>query len=139
MRTVKSRVRTLARRILDDEQRLRVVLRWRELQRPALRLRAIQTGNLDILARAYGTDKSSWGHDYARLYQRHIGSHRRKVKTVLEIGVGGTTSGSGYETLAGGHSLRMWSKFFPMAEIVGIDIHPKDVAAPRIHFERGDQ
>jgi cephalosporin hydroxylase len=45
----------------------------------------------------------------------------------------------GYETAAGGQSLRMWRRYFPNATIVGIDIHHKNVAGPRICFEQGSQ
>jgi demethylmacrocin O-methyltransferase len=33
----------------------------------------------------------------------------------------------------------MWADYFPHAQIVGIDIHAKEVAGPRIAFELGDQ
>jgi len=33
----------------------------------------------------------------------------------------------------------MWRDYFPNARIVGIDLHAKGVAAPRISFEQGDQ
>jgi hypothetical protein len=95
--------------------------------------------NLDVLARYYGTDKSSRTHAYARLYDRHFASRRLTVRRLLEIGVGGTDSWSGYATTAGGQSLRMWSDYFPDAEIVGIDIYAKAIRKPHIHFEQGDQ
>ena len=58
---------------------------------------------------------------------------------MLEIGVGGTTPFDGYETLAGGQSLHMWSRYFPNATILGIDIYAKSVSGPRIRFEQGSQ
>ncbi len=102
-------------------------------------LRARRPGALDALAQHYGTDKSSTGHGYTRLYKRHLGRRRLLVRSVLEIGVGGTTSREGYETCAGGQSLQMWSRYFPRATVVGVDIQPKAVSGPRIRFEQGDQ
>jgi hypothetical protein len=102
-------------------------------------LRARRTSDLDALARYYGTDKSSEHHGYTRLYQRHFRTRRTAVRSVLEIGVGGITSFEGFETTAGGQSLRMWRDYFPNAEIVGVDINEKDVPGARVHFVRGDQ
>jgi hypothetical protein len=102
-------------------------------------LRARSTSDIDALAMHYGSDKSSAGHDYAPQYQQHLGPRRRAVRCVLEIGVGGTSSTAGYETTAGGQSLRMWRDHFPNAQIIGIDIFAKTVEGPRLHFERGDQ
>jgi demethylmacrocin O-methyltransferase len=98
-----------------------------------------RSGNLDALARYYGTDKSSYVHGYTTLYTRHFARNRSKVRSLLEIGVGGTTSVEGYETIAGGQSLYMWQRYFPQAKIVGVDIYPKAVARGRVHFEQGDQ
>ena len=102
-------------------------------------------GDRDALARYYGTDKGSApvspiapGHNYTRLYERHLAAGRKRVPSVLEIGFGGTTSVDGYETPAGGQSLRMWQDYFPKATVVGIDIHHKEVSGPRIRFEHGD-
>ncbi len=92
-----------------------------------------------MLARLYGTDKSSWGNGYTAVYERHLRPRRKKVVSVLEIGVGGTTSLEGYETAAGGQSLMMWRDYFPKAEILGIDLHPKNISGHRLHFEQGDQ
>lgn len=94
---------------------------------------------LDALARLVETDKSSSYHWYTRHYERHLGPIRHSVRNMLEIGVGGSTS-SGVDDLEfGGPSLRMWSMYFPNAELVGIDIHPKRMSNPRLTFERGDQ
>ncbi len=95
--------------------------------------------HLDLLAIIYGTDKSSLFHGYTRQYSSHLAPRRRSVRSVLEIGIGGTTSGSGYETPAGGHSLRMWRAYFPNAHVVGIDISRKVVSGPRISVEQGSQ
>jgi demethylmacrocin O-methyltransferase len=125
-------VRRAAALLLTDVQR-------HGLRRRELALRARRPGALDALAQHYGTDKSSAGHGYTHLYARHLGPRRRAVRSVLEIGVGGTTSREGYETPAGGRSLHMWSRYFPKAVVVGIDLHPKAVSGPRIRFAQGDQ
>jgi SAM-dependent methyltransferase len=136
-------VRIAARRLLSPEQRRRL----RELESD---LRAPRPSDLDALARYYGTDKGPpgsggflegfgpLGHGYTPLYRRHFGPRRTAVRSVLEIGVGGTSSVEGYESPAGGQSLRMWRRYFPNAQVVGIDLFEKAVAASRIHFERGD-
>lgn len=94
---------------------------------------------LDRLARIYGTDKAGTGHGYTRWYEAHIGDRRKEIRSVLEIGIGGTTSLTGYDTLDGGQSLRMWQDYFPNARIVGIDRHAKAVTGPRITTEQGRQ
>ncbi|HEY1778472.1 MAG TPA: class I SAM-dependent methyltransferase [Solirubrobacteraceae bacterium] len=95
--------------------------------------------DLDALARYFGTDKSLEYNGYTPFYERHLGLRRTSVRRVLEIGVGGATSRTGYETSLGGQSLLMWQAYFPFAEIVGVDIHEKQIVGDRIRFERGDQ
>ena len=90
--------------------------------------------DLPKLATIYGTDK--WGaHWYAAHYARHFQHLRRKKITLLEIGIGG------YEKPTdGGGSLRMWRRFFPNAQIVGLDYFDKSPhAEKRIRIYRGDQ
>jgi hypothetical protein len=90
--------------------------------------------NLPRLAVVYGTDK--WGrHWYAAHYARHFQHLRRKRITLLEIGIGG------YENPQdGGGSLRMWRRYFPYAQIVGLDFFDKSPhAEKRIRIYRGDQ
>jgi hypothetical protein len=137
--TTHSSTRRMAKRFLSENQRHRILYRKHQIERPLLKLRTRQTADLEALARLHGTDKSSDGHGYARLYQRHFDSRRPTVRRLLEVGVGGISSWSGYQTPAGGQSLRMWSDYFPNAEILGIDIHPKSISGSRIHFEQGDQ
>lgn len=96
-------------------------------------------GALDPLARIYGTDKSSRFHGYTRHYAAHLGRRRRHIRCLLEIGIGGTTPLTGYDTVEGGQSLRMWQDYLPNARIVGIDIAAKAVSGRRIRTERGDQ
>jgi hypothetical protein len=117
-----------------------VKLRLEEATRPwwgAVAL--VRRSDLDALAKWSGTDKSSRRHGYTRWYATHLGPRRRAVTSVLEIGVGGTTSTSGFESRAGGASLRMWRRWFPRARVVGVDLHAKDVGGDRIVFEQGDQ
>ncbi len=112
---------------------------WRRVSRAIISVRARRKSDLDALARYYDTDKSSQHHGYTGVYQRHFRTRRTGVRSVLEIGVGGIKSWEGFDTTAGGQSLRMWRDYFPNAEIIGVDINEKDVHGTRIHFERGDQ
>jgi hypothetical protein len=134
-----SPLRRMAGRFLTEEQRERVLEYRRRIEAPILRRRTREGNDLDALARLHGTDKSSHHHGYARNYEMHFGSRRATVRRLLEIGVGGINSWRGYETTQGGQSLRMWSDYFPNAEIVGVDIHAKAVSGGRIRFEQGDQ
>lgn len=90
--------------------------------------------DLPKLAMIYGSDK--WGtHQYAAHYARRLRRLRLKKITLLEIGIGG------YEDpQAGGNSLRMWRRYFPNAQIVGLDCFDKSPHAEnRIRIYRGDQ
>jgi hypothetical protein len=129
----------MARRFLNAAPRARILDLRRQIQPLMLKLRMRRAADLDALACFYGTDKSSSHHGYTRLYERHFAARRTSVRRLLEIGVGGTDSWSGYETTEGGQSLRMWSDYFPNAEVIGIDIHAKAISGPRIRFEQGDQ
>lgn len=90
--------------------------------------------NLPKLAMIYGTDK--WGaHRYAAHYATHFRHLRKANFTLLEIGIGGYS-----DSLAGGNSLRMWRRYFPNAQIVGLDYFDKSPQAEkRIRVYRGDQ
>ena len=81
-----------------------------------------------------GTDKQG-AHSYADAYECHFRHLRHRAITLLEIGVGG------YRDLtSGGESLRTWKEFFPKAQIIGIDIHPKEgLSEDRITVLQGDQ
>jgi hypothetical protein len=72
-------------------------------------MRSLQT--LDELGIRRVTDKSSLAHDYLRKYQRLFAPFRDAPITLMEIGV-----------LDGG-SLRLWEDYFPLATVVGLDIH----------------
>jgi hypothetical protein len=132
-------LRQAAQRNLTPQQYRTLGRHWDQIRAAILWIRARRKSDLDALARCYGTDKSSQHHGYTRLYRQHLGARRTAARSVLEIGVGGTTSWKGFETTAGGQSLRMWRDYFPNADVVGVDINEKHVRGPRIHFERGDQ
>jgi demethylmacrocin O-methyltransferase len=127
------------RQRLSREQRQALWALWGRQHRLQGMLAWPVRRHLDLLALVYGTDKSSAFHGYTEQYAHHLSARRRSVRSVLEIGIGGVTSGSGYETPAGGQSLRMWRAYFPNAHIVGIDIERKAVAGPRISVEQGSQ
>jgi len=91
-------------------------------------------GNLDELARIYKTDKCGL-HCYTPHYNEHFKRFRNKKVTVLEIGVGGHE-----DPKAGGASLRMWKKYFPLGSINAIDIFDKSaVQEKRINIFQGSQ
>jgi hypothetical protein len=110
----------------------------------ALRKRLIEPmaflcrSELRRLATIYLTDKwwdATGGHRYATHYERHFGHLRRKKITLLEIGIGGSE-----DPRSGGASLRMWRRYFPNAQIVGLDIRDKSPhAEKRIRIYQGDQ
>lgn len=135
--------KAFARALIPAAARMRLRRGQRAIRRERRALRVLRRSYLDALATHYGTDKSSdpqvAGHNYVPLYERHLSNRRRQIETVLEIGVGGTTPFTGYDTPQGGQSLRMWRRYFPNATIVGIDIHYKNVTGHRIYFEQGSQ
>jgi hypothetical protein len=89
--------------------------------------------SLTELGTRFGTDKVR--HGYTEVYERHLEHLRDTELTLLEIGIGGARRRG-----EGGASLRMWKRFFPRAQVVGLDIVDKSfVAAPRIHVYQGDQ
>lgn len=76
--------------------------------------------NLSKLAKLYGTDK--YEHGYTEIYSRYFDSIKHKKLRILEIGIGG-----GENTKYGGNSLKMWAKYFPKSEILGIDLYDKSL------------
>lgn len=82
---------------------------------------------LMALWKTYSATKQ--GHNYLPLYHRHFDHIRMDVKRVLEIGV---------QT---DRSVKMWSEYFPRAEIWGLDIDPncKKFETDRIKIAIGDQ
>jgi tetratricopeptide (TPR) repeat protein len=85
--------------------------------------------SLDCIGILEGTNKSSLGIDYLRHYERIIGDRRNDTFQFLEIGI------------AEGSSLRMWTKFFPNAQIIGVDINAQTraFARGRVSVEIGSQ
>lgn len=67
-------------------------------------------GELVKLADRYGTDKASWKHKFAELYEHFFAPLRYSTKRVFEIGV------------LQGQSLKMLRDYFPNAIVYGIDI-----------------
>jgi len=90
--------------------------------------------NLTLLAKLYGTDKTG-SHWYTPHYMNHFRVLRKRKVKLLEIGVGG------YENpYAGGNSLRMWKKYFPLGKIYSFDIYDKSsLQEHRIKIYRGSQ
>ncbi len=75
------------------------------------------------LAEKYGCDKTaSIFHDYTTFYDSLL--RDRKVKRVLEIGIGNMACMSHMKEYKPGASLRMWRDYFPGAEIWGVDNDP---------------
>jgi hypothetical protein len=70
-------------------------------------------GELDRIAKKYGTDKSSDIHNYCEKYEKYIKFKREEKLNILEIGV------------SEGKSVKMWSEYFPNSNIVGLDILPE--------------
>lgn len=96
--------------------------------------RLSSSGRLELLARAYRTDKEG-AHFYTRHYQNHFRAFRWRRFNLLEIGIGGYD-----DTKRGGESLRMWKAFFPRALIYGIDLYNKSAQdETRIKTFQGSQ
>lgn len=66
---------------------------------------------LEEIGKEAGTDKCSDAHDYLRKYEFFLRRFLEQPMTLLELGV------------FHGDSLRMWSRYFPKAHIVGVDIN----------------
>lgn len=90
----------------------------------------------DLVKLALLFESDKWNtHWYARHYQHHFGSLRRKPVKLLEIGIGGYD-----DPRAGGASLRMWKAFFPNGRIYGLDKYDKSfLKESRIQTFCGDQ
>ncbi|HET8970504.1 MAG TPA: hypothetical protein VFN19_05535 [Candidatus Nanopelagicales bacterium] len=89
---------------------------------------------LTNLAKKFKTDK--WGgHRYTPHYERHFAPWRYRQINLLEIGIGGYAREG-----EGGASLRMWKRYFPHANIFGLDIEDKSfVDRRRIKAFQGSQ
>lgn len=71
---------------------------------------------LDDLAKKYNTDKSSLSHGYCPFYEKHLPPRDAQIK-LLEIGV------------KEGASLKMWTEWFPNAQIHGLDLFEENTRA----------
>jgi demethylmacrocin O-methyltransferase len=90
--------------------------------------------NLNELGRLYRTDKID-SHCYTQHYMTHLQKIRKNKINLLEIGVGGYDNPN-----LGGHSLRMWKKYFPHGKIYGLDIYDKSALQERrITLFKGSQ
>ncbi len=67
----------------------------------------------------FGCDKIV-PHNYHPFYASHLQEYVDRPFKLLEIGIGG----EGREI--GGASLKLWEKVFPLADIYGLDIYPKN-------------
>jgi tetratricopeptide (TPR) repeat protein len=85
--------------------------------------------SLDSIGILEGTDKTCLEQDYLRHYERVLGGFRNEPIQLLEIGI------------AGGASLRTWTRFFPKATIIGVDINEscRAFAGDRVEVEIGSQ
>lgn len=85
--------------------------------------------SLDLLGALEGTNKGSLYQDYLRNYEPLLAPYRDLPINLIEIGV------------ADGGSVRMWERWMPRAQIVGIDISPgcKSHERGRIAIEIGSQ
>jgi len=116
------------------KERLTVEQRY-ELRKIVANLLAMFVfGNLTLLAKLYKTDKTG-SHWYTPHYMNHLRKFKNKNVKLLEIGVGG------YENpKIGGHSLRMWKKYFAFGKIYAIDIYDKSaIQENRIKIYQGSQ
>jgi len=84
---------------------------------------------LDSLAMQFGTDKSSYHHNYVRYYGPYFARFKHQDINFLELGI------------KDGASLRMWKAFLPRAHIVGLDNREvsKGYAEPGIDVHVGLQ
>ncbi len=90
--------------------------------------------NLAWLTAFYGADKRVGDHSYVAPYDAHFNGRRKSVRKVIEIGIGGYDNPN-----KGGASLRVWRRYFPNAEVIGVDLHRKCFRGKRITVERCDQ
>lgn len=67
---------------------------------------------LTELGTKYGTDKATH-HKFTPFYNLYFERKRFEIKNIMEIGV------------LNGASLKMWSEYFPNANIIGVDIQDK--------------
>ncbi len=90
----------------------------------------------DTLADWLSSRRTKWNaRDYAARYERYFAPLRDQPIKVLEIGIGGYD-----HPASGGESLRAWKRYFPKAQIFGIDIADKRaIDEDRIRTFQGSQ
>ena len=105
---------------------------------------------LTRLANRYGTDKGSGkrGHRYTRIYAELFEPLRDKSIRLLEIGLMGLRTGgwdnaklrdSGKAQGLDAPSLRLWTHYFPRAEVIGVDFNDfTSVEIPRCRIFQAD-
>ena len=73
----------------------------------------------------HGSDKSFAWHNYGYVYNHVLGARRRRVRNILEVGIGTNMldmpSTMGVTGIPGA-SLRAWREIFPAATVVGADV-----------------
>lgn len=84
---------------------------------------------LDLIAKKFGTDKSSAFHDYCWKYESYFPFKREDTLRILEIGV------------LDGKSLKTWEEWYYNSKIFGIDINSdcKRFSENRVTVEIGSQ
>jgi demethylmacrocin O-methyltransferase len=84
--------------------------------------------HLDVIAKKYGTDKSTENNGYVLHYEQHFAALRNSPIRLLELGV--------HE----GRSVRMWAEYFWNGQIYGVDssVESKTAAGGRIKVFTGD-
>lgn len=128
---VPDRLTTIILRVKNDTNRLvKDVATWHKLISYFDHVRSVQDwvkyDPLTCLGLYHGTDKAYW-HRYTEYYESFLSGGRFRPLTVLEIGV------------LGGASVRMWADYFPLAEVVGVDINTMNpVENPRVHLLQCD-
>ena len=83
---------------------------------------------LDDIGIECATDKSSRFHNYLLNYEFFLSRFKQESFTLMELGV------------LCGSSVKMWSRYFPNAKIVGVDIEPECLKyqTDNIHIEIAD-
>ena len=101
--------------------------------------------NLTDLANHFGSDKRStvrFAHRYTVLYDLLFSPLRDKPVRLLEMGLaigGPDTEGGAVDRMVDSPSVRMWSEYFPHAELFGFDISDfSHLPVERFQFLRGD-
>ena len=98
--------------------------------------------DLVMLSELFRTDKGFYNHNYVRIYEKIFSGLRDKHIQLLEIGLLSHVIQKNEPKLLYNEtpSLKLWSKYFPSAKIVGYDL--RDFSKPknsRIKIIKGDQ